>query len=446
MDRESEVVLVVCGEGCDAAPIFDINTGEEILRIHDCRAPPSGLACVAGCLLAASRPDKDQLVFGGAIYFWDINKLQETNKSCLGEAIGPIACSKDGIYLVGGTHSGNAYIWEVASGSLLKSWRAHKNALTCLAFSQDSSLIISGSEEGTVHVWCMISLFQVEEPQAHEAVKHYPDFYNTIEHEASITGILTILGGPCPMLITSSPDSSCKVSELLSGRLRMLTLFSPITTTDIDPLEQLMICGAIDAAKYVTGLNGTGMQYTTKMLSQDDCQVLCGHNAPISALAFCSEGAWLVSGSKDCTVVIWDIATWNVVRKLGNKMGEPVTNLLVMPKPEGSRVDTRNYLSLEIPKLEKKSKLTNETPIILLPSGFPKDADSAHTCFQSAELLSKQISDLEGKRTPEVIQMAVAMTVHEQTKDQNTVKELSSMNSVVQCKVLKMMQLRASLD
>jgi hypothetical protein len=57
----------------------------------------------------------------------------------------------------------------------------------------------------------------------------------------------------------------------------MLTLLSPITTTAIDPLEQLMICGASDAAIYVTGLNGIGMQYTTKRLTQDDCQVLYGH-------------------------------------------------------------------------------------------------------------------------------------------------------------------------
>ncbi|RCV10894.1 hypothetical protein SETIT_2G144800v2, partial [Setaria italica] len=395
MDGEDEVVLVVCGEECDAAPMFDINTGEEILRMHDCLAPPSGLACVAGCLLATSRPDKDQLVFGGAIYFWDLNKIQETNKSCIGEGIGPITCSRDGIYLVGGAHSGNAYIWEVTTGALLKCWRAHKSCISCLSFSQDSSLIISGSEEGTVHVWCMISLFQAEGPQAREAVNYCLDFSDTVEHEASITGILTILGGPCPMLITSSLDSSCKISELLSGRLLgMLTLFSPITTTVIDPSEQLLICGSSDAAIYVTGINGIGMQYTTKMLSQDDCHVLYGHKAPISALAFSSDGAWLVSGSKDCTVVIWDTTTWNAVRKLGNKMG-PVTNLLVIPKPESSRVHKRNYLSLEIPTLEKKVKQTNEMPIILQPSSFPKDADSAHACFHSSDLLSKQISDLE---------------------------------------------------
>jgi hypothetical protein len=76
----------------------------------------------------------------------------------------------------------------------------------------------------------------------------------------------------------------------------------------------------------------------------------------------------------------------------------PVTNFLVIPKPESSRVHTRNYVSyLEIPTLEKKFKQTNEAPIILQPSSFTKDADSAHACFHSSDLLSKQISDLQVK-------------------------------------------------
>ncbi|PAN30188.1 hypothetical protein PAHAL_5G318800 [Panicum hallii] len=125
----------------------------------------------------------------------------------------------------------------------------------------------------------------------------------------------------------------------------------------------------------------------------------------------------------------------------------PVTNFLVIPKPESSRVHTRNYVSyLEIPTLEKKFKQTNEAPIILQPSSFTKDADSAHACFHSSDLLSKQISDLQGKRTPEAIEMTVAMTVHEQTKDQNSAKELSSINSVLRCKAFKVMEVRASLD
>lgn len=33
------------------------------------------------------------------------------------EAIGPLSCTKDGIYIAGGAPSGNAYLWDVSSHS-----------------------------------------------------------------------------------------------------------------------------------------------------------------------------------------------------------------------------------------------------------------------------------------------------------------------------------------
>ncbi|KAL6621228.1 hypothetical protein ACP70R_033660 [Stipagrostis hirtigluma subsp. patula] len=378
---------------CDEAPVFDINTGEKILYIPDCSAPPSSLACAVGHLLAASRSEKNQPTSGGAnkdqptssgaskdhpasggaIYFWDPNKLQQTHRSYIQEAVGPITCSKDGMYLIGGAHSGNAYIWELTRGALLKRWRAHKNAISFLSFSQDSSVVISGSKDGTVHVWCMLSLFQAEESKPQEATKLCPVFRDAIKHEASITGILTIRGSPRPTLITSSLDGCCKVTELVSGRLlHMLELSSPVTAMAIDPLEQLLICGADDAAIYMTELHGIGTQFLALKLSEDDCQVLYGHKAPVSALAFSSEGIWLVSGSKNCTVLIWDTTTWNVVRKLENKMEE--------------------------------------------------------------------------RRTPEAIEMIISGTIDEQVENQDLAQDLGDMVRLLQWKTLEVMEVRASLQ
>ncbi|KAL6615152.1 hypothetical protein ACP70R_037422 [Stipagrostis hirtigluma subsp. patula] len=242
MEGKNEAVLVVCGEECDEAPLFDINTGEKILYIPDCSAPPSSLACAVGHLLAASRSEKNQPTSGGAnkdqptssgaskdhptsggaIYFWNPNKLQQTHKSYIQEAVGPITCSKDGMYLIGGAYSGNAYIWELTRGALLKRWRAHKNAISFLSFSQDSSVVISGSKDGTVHVWCMLSLFQAEESKPQEATKLCPIFRDAIKHEASITGILTIRGSPRPTLIASSLDGCCK-TEVVHNQERAFT-------------------------------------------------------------------------------------------------------------------------------------------------------------------------------------------------------------------------------
>ncbi|KAG8085086.1 hypothetical protein GUJ93_ZPchr0010g10847 [Zizania palustris] len=267
MGGEKEVVLVVCAKDHDAGVVYDINTGEKIMCINDCVAPPCGLALVDGYLLAASRSDKDQPIFGSAIYLWAPDKLKEVQKSYAVEAIGPIACSKDGVYLVGGAHSGHIYIWEIASGTLLKRWCGHTNAISCLVFSQDSSLLISGSIEGTVYTWPMVSLFQAEQPWPNEVTEIYPQN----AHKASITGILTLLSGPCPMLVTSSLDGSCKVTDLTSGiLLQTIMLSSSVTTIAVDPMEQFLLCGAGDAAIYVIKKSGL-------IPFEDNCHILLGH-------------------------------------------------------------------------------------------------------------------------------------------------------------------------
>lgn len=135
------------------------------------------------------------------------------------ETIGPLASTKDGVYLAGGTHSGNIHLWEVCnslpfsyftfskailyftlvsvciyiyvciyareyalmyihllknfkfsfpyfllsliylqvgSGELLKLWSGHHKPVKCVLFSWDDSFLITGSSDGMICVWSMI--------------------------------------------------------------------------------------------------------------------------------------------------------------------------------------------------------------------------------------------------------------------------------------------------
>nr|KAJ0212229.1 hypothetical protein LSAT_V11C400200450 [Lactuca sativa] len=85
-------------------------------------------------------------------------------KSFPAEAINPLACNTDGTYIVGGV-SGHIYLWEVATGRLLKKWHGHYRPVTCLVFSNDQSLLISGSKDGTVRVWSLLMIFDEEGQQ-----------------------------------------------------------------------------------------------------------------------------------------------------------------------------------------------------------------------------------------------------------------------------------------
>ena len=61
-----------------------------------------------------------------------------------------------------------------------------------------------------------------------------------------------------------------------------------------------------------------------------------GHTASVNALALSPDGRFLVSGSEDVTLKIWDTATGNVLRTLSGH-DQPVMAVAISPDGRGSR-------------------------------------------------------------------------------------------------------------
>lgn len=52
-----------------------------------------------------------------------------------------------------GTASGRIYLWELASGSLFKSFAAHYRGINVLRFHSDGQTFVTGSEDSVVSIW-----------------------------------------------------------------------------------------------------------------------------------------------------------------------------------------------------------------------------------------------------------------------------------------------------
>ena len=86
---------------------------------------------------------------------------QVLQRSFVVESVAALAASPDGGYLVAGGASGTLYLWEVASGRLLRSWAAHYKAVTSLMFVGGSGVLVSGGEDTLVNVWLLADLLDV---------------------------------------------------------------------------------------------------------------------------------------------------------------------------------------------------------------------------------------------------------------------------------------------
>ncbi|KAK7265571.1 hypothetical protein RJT34_33192 [Clitoria ternatea] len=239
MMEEGEA-LVACSDKSMkiGVTIWKMDTGERLFHIPTCASPPFGLLCLRNRFLVASQLNKHGSVGDGAIAVWPLHKPQQPLLNYTAEAIGPLSCTNDGIYLVGGALSGNIYLWNVTSGKLLKTWSAHNKSVNCMVFSNDNSFLISSSEDGMICVWPMISLLDVEETGSPPSSLHYLS-----GHMSSITGLLT-LSDCLSILVSSSVDGTCKVWDFILGELMQIQAYpQAITSITLHQRERLLFCG-----------------------------------------------------------------------------------------------------------------------------------------------------------------------------------------------------------
>ncbi|PSS35841.1 Protein ROOT INITIATION DEFECTIVE like, partial [Actinidia chinensis var. chinensis] len=282
--------LVIASSAADAGiGCWDLHSGAEHLRYRSCASPPHGLVCVGRRFLASSQLRPPSSSSSGSVLYWSWNKPQVEVKSFPAEPINPLASNSDGTYIVGGGASGDIYLWEVATGRLLKKWHAHYRAVTCLVFSDDQSLLISGAEDGSVRVWSLLMIF---DDMRREQARHLYE-YSFSEHTLRVTDIATGYGGCNAIIVSTSEDRTCKVWSLSKGKLlRNIVFPSIIDAIALDPGEHVFYAGGRDGKIYIAALTAQGT--SSNSYGMHIIGSLADHSKPVTCLAFDADGVLLV--------------------------------------------------------------------------------------------------------------------------------------------------------
>ncbi|KAL4363459.1 hypothetical protein GQ457_04G015200 [Hibiscus cannabinus] len=439
-EKMKKEALVVCSDKSTGIGItvWDLETGEQLLHIPTCAAAPHGLLCLRNHFIVASQSNRHGSLGGGSIFIWPLNKPQSPLRSYTIEAICPISCTKDGIYIAGGAPSGNVYLWEVTSGRLLRTWHAHHKSLKCMVFSDDDSLLICGCTDGIICVWSMISLLDEEHSGSSPILLHYSS-----EHRSSITGLVTMSAGASSIFVSSSLDGSCKVWELVSGRLlRTLVYPTSVTAIALHPLEQLLFSGS-ENGKIFANVLDFGAVEDPFVTTEDHAFVLKGHNESITALTF--SGFYLISASEDFTFCLWDILNQVVLRRFNNRKGA-LTNMVVikqsslLPISNHQRVPNQFQVSLLQKYPQPSNSGTGITMFLSSPACHNKQTPSH---FHGNNLLDHLISGSEKvEQTPAMLQMKLERSIDDRLWVTSMTKHVMEINKHLQSRLLDLMQCR----
>lgn len=234
-------------------------------------------------------PSSNLLVVGfssGVFGLWELPSFTNIHTLSISqEKISSVAISPTGEWLAfGARRLGQLLVWEWQSESYILKQQGHYFDMNTLAYAPDGQTIATGGDDSKLKVWSVQNGFC---------------FVTFSEHTAPIMDITFAKHGS--VLFSASLDGTVRAFDLVRYRnFRTFTSPSPVQFSSIavDPSGEVVAAGSTDTFEVFMWSVQTG-----KLLD-----ILAGHEAPVSALAFSPTGAnQLASGSWDRTIRIWSI-------------------------------------------------------------------------------------------------------------------------------------------
>eukprot|EP01114_Cavostelium_apophysatum_P022442 TRINITY_DN8123_c0_g1_i1.p1 TRINITY_DN8123_c0_g1~~TRINITY_DN8123_c0_g1_i1.p1 ORF type:complete len:306 (-),score=58.05 TRINITY_DN8123_c0_g1_i1:12-929(-) len=228
------------------------------------------------------------------------------------------------------------HVWNIASGSLLKSWEGHYKKVSSIAVTEDGSFVISGGEDAIVNAWSLADL--LDKSQSRDAssstssLANVKPFHSWSEHSLPVTHVYCGFGGVNCRVVSVSLDRTCKLWDIPSRSLLCSIIFpTGLTCSIMDAHERNLFVGGMDGRIFQIEL------YTSRAISEDALgeqtqHVLQGHKQSVTALALSFDGSLLLSSSEDGTCSVWDTQSRQKVRDFDQHKGG-VTNVAVILKP-----------------------------------------------------------------------------------------------------------------
>jgi periodic tryptophan protein 2 len=179
---------------------------------------------------------------------------------------------------------GQLLIWEWQSESFILRQQGHFDSLNCLGYIHDGTKIATASDDGKVKIW---------DTNSGHCIVTFAD------HSSGVMA-LKFPRMKRNVVFTASLDGTVRAYDLVRYR-NFRTFIGPeriqFTCLAVDPSGEVVAAGSLDSFDIHLWSVQTG-----QLLDR-----LSGHEGPISSLSFADHASFLVSGSWDHTVRIWDV-------------------------------------------------------------------------------------------------------------------------------------------
>ncbi|NLV42114.1 MAG: PASTA domain-containing protein [Candidatus Hydrogenedentes bacterium] len=200
--------------------------------------------------------------------------------------------SLDDTQVLSASQDGTAKIWDVASGTLVRTFAGHSAAVICARFSPDNTLVATASIDNIVKLWDVAT---------GQAIRTLTDSMSVANARASVS-----FSPDGAHLATAQLDNTAKIYNVHTGVLEK-SLYGHVGilySVSFSPDGQKLLTTSRDKTARIFDL-----------LTGDTLSILRGHTGYIYVSAYSPNGKQVVTASSDGTARVWNADTAGEIRR-----------------------------------------------------------------------------------------------------------------------------------